>query len=275
MGENASILAHSSTPPRRTVQLRLRVLGLITVCLLTACGDSNADDATNASTTMPAPSSASSAPTTIAAPSKGNYNVTPLRHDDQRVTFRVTLADGVTGEVSLTPADTAIESVGPWVELMRPGNVITGGGDIFTTRFDDTIFASFCASALGGKCTPRSTEPLADGNQFETYDLAAGGTIGRVVFGPWAILVKDRETADAFTFRGGPDGFPLVSPRATGWSTGTPTLTIYASRSTRYVLRSDPSGNCSPNAGSRVQCDRGLSVEPVATSPDASVRRVN
>jgi hypothetical protein len=265
-----------ATDPRRgegrTVQLRL--LGLLSLaCLLAACGDAGSDE-TGDSTDALASTTVQAASTT-AARSTGNYNVTPLRSDGQRVIFRITLADGVTGEVSLAPADTAIESVGPRIELMRPGNVAAGGGDIFTTRADDRTFATFCASTLGGVCKPRTTEDLSEGIQYETYGLAAGGTIGRVVFGQWAVIVNGRDVADAFTFRIGPDGFPLVSPRTTGWSTSAPSLTINASRAARYLMRSDPSGSCGPAPGSRTHCDRGLSVEALSTSPDASVKRIN
>jgi hypothetical protein len=249
---------------------------VVALCVLAACGDSGSDETTASSTTTVVGLTTSSvAPSTTRALSTGNYNVTPLRSDGQRVTFRLTLADGVTGEVSLTPANTTIDAVEPKIELVRPNGQAGGGGDIFTTRADDPAFDAFCASALGGNCKPRSTEDLREGNRLETYALAAGGTINRVVFGQWAIMVHGRDVADAFTFRIGPDGFPLVAARASGWRAGPSALYVDTQSGARYVLRSDPSGTCSVATGSRVQCDRGLSVEPVATSPDASIRRIN
>jgi hypothetical protein len=254
---------------------------LIVVLLVGACSDDSPDAVAGSTTSVVATAAAAAAassttaaatPSTTAARSVGNYNVAPLRSDGQRVTFRVTLADGATAEMSLTPADTAIKTVDPKIDLVRPNGTPAGGGTIHTVRADDATFTSFCSSALGGKCKPSSTQDLAEGNELETFALASGETTSRVVFGPWAIFVNGRDVADAFTFRNGPDGFPLVSARAAGWSTSAPTLSVETAGGARYLLRSDPSGTCPP-ADSRTHCDRGLSIQPLATSPDASVRR--
>lgn len=255
---------------------RLRdALLLVAVCLLAACSDSDTTSPSNTVTGAAAVgSSGSTAPSpSTTARSTGSYNITPLRTDGQRVTFRITMTDGVTAEISLAPPDATIERVQPSVSLVRPNGQLAGGREVFTSRADDDVFVAFCASALGGNCTPRSSEDLAEGNRIETFGRADGGTAMRVVFGPWAVFVQARDVADSFTFRNGPDGFPLISPRSAGWSATNSELAI-SSLTGRYVMRSDPSGACGAPAA-RTACDRGLTIQSSGPDADASLRRMN
>jgi hypothetical protein len=214
--------------------------------------------------------------TTTAARSLGNYNITPLRSDGQRVTFRLTTPDGVTGEVAFAPPNTVISSIEASIDLVRPDGQPGGGGRIFTAASDDAYFASYCASTLGGKCAPATSEPIADGNRVETFASASGGgTTTRVVFGPWAMLVHDRVVANAFGFLSGTDGFPMVVPRAGGYSTTKPALLIFTAGGPRYVMRSLSSGTCSGDTATTGLCDRGLSVEASGPFPAPSIRRIN
>jgi hypothetical protein len=248
---------------------------LVAACLLAACSDSDSDPAAStaapptAATTLVTTSSAGTASTTTVR-GLGNYNVTPLRRDGQRVTFRLTVPDGVVGEVSFAPADTVISMVEPSIELRRPGGAPAGGGGIFGARADDPFFTNFCSVALGGNCTPRSSDALADGNRFESFSRAAGGDAMRVVFGPWAMFVQGRVVADAFVFHNGPDGFPLVTPRGGGFTTANAYVRVYTTAGPRYHLRSDPSGACDPAGTTAQRCDRGLSID----GADATVRRI-
>jgi hypothetical protein len=161
------------------------------------------------------------------------------------------------------------------IDLVRPGGQSAGGGGIFTAAADDAFFASYCATALGGNCAPTTSEPIADGNRVDTFARAIGGTATRVVFGPWAMFVQDRDVANAFAFRSGPDGFPLVAPLAAGYTTRNSYLRVYTAGAPRYQMRSDPSGACSDDATKSGQCDRGLSIEPIGLSAAASIRRIN
>ena len=258
---------------------RLHTVLLVVACVLAACSDSDSDGGTvspSSTTTVVSGSAATvssgqSAPSTN--PHRSSYNTTPLRSDGQRVTFRLTTTDGVTGEVSLAPLDTTIDRIQSSVSLIRPDGQTAGGRDVFSSRADDEMFAGYCASVLGGNCTPRSTEALAEGNRVETYGRADGGISTRVVFGPWAILVQGRDVADSFSFRNGPDGFPLITARGGGWSTSSTELNI-STVTGRYVMRSDPSGTCGVPAA-RVTCDRGLSIQSFGPDPDATLHRMN
>ena len=248
-------------------------LFLLALCAVGACADSDTASPSTTATGAAAVGSTSSPTPTTTPLRAGNYNVTPLRTDGQRVTFRITMTDGVTAEISLAPPDATIERVQPSVSLVRPNGQPAGGREVFTSRADDEVFATYCASALGGNCTPRASEELADGNRFETFARADGGTATRVVFGPWAVLVQGRDVADAFTFRNGPDGFPLIAARSPGWSATNTELAI-SSVTSRYVLKSDPSGTCSAPAA-RTACDRGLTIQSSGPDADASLRRMN
>lgn len=255
---------------------RLHAVVLVVSCLLAACADSDTGTAPSSTTasaagTASTVSSGPAAPTTH--PHRGGYNTTPLRSDGQRVTFRITTTDGVTGEVSFAPTDTTIERIQSSVSLIGPGGQAVGGRDVFSSRADDEMFASYCASDLGGNCTPRSTAELAEGNRVETFGRADGGTSTRVVFGPWAIFVQGRDVADSFSFRSGPDGFPLIAARGAGWSTTNIELNI-STATGRYVMRSDPGGTCAAPAP-RTMCDRGLSIQSFGPGPDATLRRMN
>jgi hypothetical protein len=198
-----------------------------------------------------------------------------VRSDGQRVTFRLTVPDGATGEVSFAPPDTTISLIEASIGLVRPGGQSAGGGGIFTAARDDAFFASYCAVTLGGNCTPKTSEPIADGNRVETFAPTAGGTATRVVFGPWAMFVQDRDVANAFAFRSGPDGFPLVAPVAAGYTMKDAYLRLYTSGAPPVHMRSDPSGACSGDAATSGLCDRGLSIERTGLSPAPSIRRIN
>jgi hypothetical protein len=217
-------------------------------------------------TTAPSPS------TTVAAP-PGPYSVTPIRSDGQRVTFRLTVPDGAVAEVSLSPADATITLIEPSVALVKPDGQSGGGGGIFSSSTADGMFASLCASVLGGNCTPKATAPLADGNRVEEFTRTDGGILTRVVFGPWATTVGDRAIAAAFDFHGGPDGFPVVAARTTGYSIKDSFLRIYMTDGRRYILRSDTAAAC--NGTSAPRCDRGVSVESQGSNDDVSVRRIS
>ncbi|HUP73159.1 MAG TPA: hypothetical protein VM282_08920 [Acidimicrobiales bacterium] len=230
---------------------------------------------TTSTTTPPATTAAATTTPTTAARSLGGYNTTPLRSDGQRVTFRLTTPDGVTGEVAFAPPDTTISSIEASIELVRPNGQPGGGGDIFTAASNDAFFASFCAGTLGGKCAPTTSEPIADGNRVETFARATGGTTTRVVFGPWAMLVQDRDVANAFRFHSGTDGFPLVVPRAAGYSTTNPALQVFTAAGPRYLMRSTSSGTCSGDTATSGLCDRGLSIEASGPFPAPSIRRIN
>ncbi|MEO8691970.1 MAG: hypothetical protein ABI658_00555 [Acidimicrobiales bacterium] len=252
---------------------RLLVFLVSSACLATACGDSVSESATSSSTIAAGISTSVSTPSTTTL-SLGGYNITPLRSDGQRVTFRLTVPDGATGEVAFSPADTQISLVEPSIELLRPDGQSAGGGGIFGAAANDAFFANYCATALGGNCSPKTSEPIADGNRVETYTRTIGGTTTRVVFGPWAMFVQDRDVANAFSFRGGPDGFPLVEPRASGFTTKNASLRVYTAAGSRYLMRTDASGTCSSDAVTSGLCDRGLSVDPSAfTAP--TLRRIN
>ena len=87
------------------------------------------------------------------------------------------------------------------------------------------------------------------------------------------MFVQDRDVASAFSFRGGPDGFPLVEPRAAGYTTRSPSLRVYTAAGSRYLMRSDASGACNADGATSGLCDRGLSVDPgVFSAP--TVRRI-
>jgi len=161
----------------------------------------------------------------------------------------------------------------PSVSLLKPDGQPGGGGGIFPATAESGMFASICAGILGGNCTPKTTAALADGNRVEEFARADGGVLTRVVFGPWAMLVGNRDSAAAFDFHGGPDGFPVVAARAAGYAIKDPYLTIYMTDARRYILRSDPAAVCNGTSGSR--CDRGLSIEPLGPVDDVVVRRVN
>src|SRR5688572_25970964 len=138
---------------------RLQVILVALACLVAAC--SGADDAappstvSGAVTTSPSPlstatpstTSAATAPSTTTARSLGGYNVTPLRSDGQRVTFRLTTPDGAMGEVSFAPPDTIISSVEPSIGLTRPNGQPAGGGGVGSSAKDDAFFASYCGVA--------------------------------------------------------------------------------------------------------------------------------
>ena len=261
---------------------RLHVILVAAACLVAACSGSSPDTAAPSSTTAAAvsstsgaPTTSSSTPTTTIARRLGSYNVTPLRSDGQRVTFRLTAPDGAIGEVGFTPPNTTISLIEASIDLLRPDGQSAGGGGIFTAAADDPFFASYCATALGNNCAPKTSEPIADGNRVETFARAIGGTATRVVFGPWAMFVQDRDVANAFTFRSGPDGFPLVAPIASGYATRNASLNVYTSDGPPYHLRSDPSGTCTNDAAMSGRCDRGLTIEASGLSPAASIRRTN
>jgi hypothetical protein len=258
------------------MQSRLHGALLVVIGLLAACSDSNSTSTSGSAPTTTAMTAVSTsavpAPPSTFPLSVGNYNVTPLRTDGQRVVFRITTPDGATGEVSFSPPDTTIETIQPSISLIRPDGQTAGGRDIYSSRADGT-FRSYCESVLGGNCTPRRTEEIRDGNRFETFARTDGGTASRVVFGPWAIFVEGRDAADSFSFHNGPDGFPLISARTTGWSTTNITLSV-STPTGRYEMQSDPTGACGP-AQPRTVCDRGLSIRSFGPGPDASVRRMN
>ena len=253
----------------------LTVVVLVVVSALAACSDSDTAAPPSTATATAAAALGSTAPTPPSTTPlrAGSYNITPLRSDGQRVTYRVTMTDGVTAEVSLAPPGATLERVQPSVSLVRPNGQTAGGREVFTSRADDEVFAAYCASTLGGNCTPRSSEEIADGNRFETFGRADGGTATRVVFGPWAVWVQGRDVADSFTFRNGPDGFPLIAARSPGWSTTNAELNV-STVTGRYVMRSDPSGTCGAPAA-RTACDRGLSIQSSGPDADASLRRMN
>ena len=270
---------------------RLQVILVVIACLVAACSGSD-DGATPTSTiaggvsTTTTPSTATTptttgtptatlAPSTTTARSLGGYNVTPLRSDGQRVTFRLTTPDGATGEVSFAPADTIISSIEPSIVLTRPNGQPAGGGGISSSAKDDAFFASYCGVALGGNCSPMTTEPIVDGNVFETFARSDGRSVSRVVFGPWAMFVQDRDIANAFSFRSGPDGFPLVVPLAAGWTTSDPFLRVYIGGGPPYYLRSNSSGMCTGDTATSGLCDRGLSIDRGVVSPAPSIRRIN
>ena len=235
---------------------------------------SAAPTSTAATTQSTAPTStAVTAPSTTATATPGGYSVTPIRSDGQRVTFRLTVPDGAVAEVSLSPPDATIMLIEPSVSLLKPDGQPGGGGGIFPATAGSGLFASICAGILGGNCTPKTTTPLTDGNRVEEFARTDGGVLTRVVFGPWAMIVGNRESAAAFDFHGGPDGFPVVAARAAGYAIKDPYLTIYMTDARRYIMRSDPAAVCSGISGSR--CDRGLSIEPLGTVDDVVVRRVN
>ena len=261
--------------------MRLQVILMSAACYLAACSDSTQDSASieASSSTVAAGAtggtqSASVPPTTMTL-SLGGYSVTPLRSDAQRVTFRLTLPDGATGEVAISPPNTTISLVEPSIGLLRPDGQPAGGGEIFTASAGDKFFTSYCADALGGNCTPRTNDPIADGNRVETFMRTDGGIVTRVVFGPWAMFVQGRDIADAFAFHGGPDGFPMVAARAPGYATKNAYLTVVTNGGPRYVMRSDPSGACSTVSSTRIHCDRGLSIEALGSAEPATVRRMN
>src|SRR5205085_1402782 len=153
---------------------RLCVLLVVSAFVGAACGDATSGTSP-ASMTAAAVTTSVSTPSTTTALNLGGYNVTPVRSDAQRVTFRLTLPDGSTGEVAFSPADTAITSVEPSIDLVRPDGQPAGGGGIFTAAADDKFFVSYCATALGGNCSPQRTDSIADGNRVETYARAIGG----------------------------------------------------------------------------------------------------
>lgn len=265
---------------------RLHVILGAAACFVAACSDSSPDSVTPPSTTVATVSTTTSAaPTSTSTPtatssttiarSLGGYNVTPLRSDGQRVTFRLTTPDGAIGEVAFAPPDATISLIEASIDLVRPGGQSAGGGGIFTAASDDALFASYCATALGGNCAPTTSEPIADGNRVETFARTTGGTATRVVFGPWAMFVQDRDVANAFAFRSGPDGFPLVASLSTGFTTRNSYLRVYTAGEPRYHMRSDPSGACSGDAARLGMCDRGLSIEPIGLSSAASIRRIS
>ena len=259
------------------VHPRLQLILVTTACLVGACGDSgSASEPAPPSTTIGAvtTSGTPSAPSSTMPLSLGGYNVTPIRSDGQRVTFRITLPDEAVGEASFAPIDTTISYVEPSIELLRPGGQPAGGGGIFTAAESDPFFVSYCANSLGGNCTPKSSESLADGNRLEAFTRTDGVVVTRVVFGPWAMFVQGREIADAFIFRGGPDGFPVVHPRAAGFATTNPYLRVYTNHGPPYLFRSNPSGACTEMPRTPQQCDRGLSVESVSTEGAPIVRRI-
>lgn len=206
--------------------------------------------------------------------SLGGYNVTPVRSDGQRVTFRLTLPDSTIGEVAFSPADTAISLVEPSIELVRPDGQSVGVG-IFTAAANDAFFSSYCKNSLGGNCTPKTSESIADGNRAETFTRTDGAIVTRVVFGPWAMIVHGREIADAFSFRGGPDGFPLVEPRTAGFTIKNPYVRVYTNSGPPYLLRQDPSGSCTGLARTALHCDRGLTIESVSNAASPTVHRIN
>jgi hypothetical protein len=222
-------------------------------------------------TTSTSTANASPPPTTV-APSLGGYSVTPVRSDGQRVTFRLTVPDGAVAEVSFSPPDATIMLIEPSIGLLPPNGPAAGGG-IFTASAESGVFASICATVLGGNCTPKSTEPLPDGARVEEFTRADGGVFIRVVFGPWAMTVRDREIAKAFAFHGGPDGFPIVSALSAGYATKDPYLQIYMTDGRRYLLRSDASATCTDAAVSPSRCDRGLTIIGMGQSDDVTVVR--
>ena len=137
-----------------------------------ACGDSgSAPESAPPSTTIGADTTSGtpSAPSSTMPLSLGGYNVTPIRSDGQRVTFRITLPDEAVGEVSFAPVNTTISYVEPSIELLRPGGQPAGGGGIFTAAESDPFFVSYCANSLGGNSAPKSSEALADGNRLEAF----------------------------------------------------------------------------------------------------------
>ena len=272
---------------------RLHAILVAAACVVAGCSGSSPDSAAPSSTIATAvstttgapPTSASvpststttspSMPSTTSARSLGGYNLTPLRSDGQRVTFRLTVPDGAMGEVSFAPPDTTISLIEASIALVRPDGQSAGGGGIFTAAADDALFSRFCTVTLGGNCAPKTSEPIADGNRVETFTRVDGGTATRVVFGPWAMFVRDRDVANAFLFRSGPDGFPLVAQSTAGYTTKDAYLSVYTGGGPPYHVRSDPSGACSGGAAASAQCDRGLSVEPSGQSAPPSVRRIN
>ena len=249
-------------------------------CVVAACS-SSPTDSTPSSTTIDLTTSttsnavATTAPTTTTtlAPSLGGYSVTPVRSDGQRVTFRLTVPDGAVAEVAFSPPDATIRLIEPSIGL-RPPDGRTAGGGIFAASATTGIFADMCATMLGGNCTPKTSDALADGARVEEFARVDGGVLVRVVFGPWAILVREREIASAFNFHGGPDGFPIVTARTPGYSTTDPYLYIYMTDGRRFILRSDASGACAANSSPR--CDRGLSIDaPGSANDDVTLRRIS
>lgn len=255
------------------MRVRLLVLLVASAGVAVACGDSSPESTAPSSTIATVATTGASAPATTTL-SLGGYNVTPVRSDGQRVTFRLTAPDGVTGEVAFSPAETTISAVEPSIDLVRPDGQSAGGGGIFSAAANDKFFANYCTTALGGNCSPKTSDSIAEGNRVETFTRAAGGTTTRVVFGPWAMFVQDRDVANAFSFRGGPDGFPLIEPRTAGFTTANRSLRIYTAGGSIYLLRSDPSGTCKADTTTSGLCDRGLSVDPSAFAAP-TVKRVN
>src|SRR5687768_17340090 len=143
---------------------RLHVILVSAACCVAACSDSSTQPSTTvtavSNTTSAAPTSTptSTSTSTSIARSLGGYNVTPLRSDGQRVTFRLTSPDGATGEVSFAPPDTTISLIEPSIGLVRPDGQSAGGGGIFSAAANDAFFASYCTTTLAGNCTPKTSE---------------------------------------------------------------------------------------------------------------------
>jgi hypothetical protein len=250
-------------------------------CVVAACSSAPRDstpstttiDLATTTTSNAVATTAPASPTTTLAPSLGGYSVTPIRSDGQRVTFRLTVPDGAVAEVAFSPPDASIRLIEPSIGL-RPPDGRTAGGGIFAASATTGVFADMCATMLGGNCTPKTSDALADGARVEEFTRVDGGVLVRVVFGPWAILVREREIASAFNFHGGPDGFPIVTARTPGYSTADPYLYIFMNDGRRFILRSDVSGACAATSAPR--CDRGLSIDALGSATDdVTLRRIS